>query len=190
VTLKVRVANTPEESVDVSAPVIASLRPPIMFPLVLFHKAFELPIKNVGSPPVLSARKGPSVTPVNCSTVAFQLIVGIVQPQKPTALSILMSILRVVLIGFGLGPTVMSDVFVDRESTALITAFERLLSLGDAVCIESARAPVDWEEIEGRFRLAIAVSPELLLEIKIRHNNKKVFIAMDKIRVFFIFILP
>jgi hypothetical protein len=162
-----------------------------MFPLVLFHKAFELPMKNVESPPVLSARKGPSATPVNCSTEAFQLIVGIVQPQKPTALSIRMSIFTVVLIGFGLGPTVMFEVLVDPDCTALITAFERLLSLNvdDAVCNKSARVLVEWQEAERRFRLASAVSLALLLETRITDNKKNVLIAVDKISVFFIFIL-
>jgi hypothetical protein len=142
-------------------------------------------MKDVGSPPVLSARKGPSLTAVNCSTVAFQVTVGKVQPQMLDVLSILMSISTVVLIGFGLGPTVMFEVLVDPDCTALITASERLLSLN----VDRAARNELAKEADRKFRLASAVSLALLLETRIKDNKTKAFTAVHKIRVFFILIL-
>ena len=51
---------------------------------------------------------------------------GRVQPQMPAPFLILMSMLTVWFIGLGLGPKVMLEVLVVPDSTALITAFERL----------------------------------------------------------------
>ena len=59
---KVKVASTPEESIEVSCSLIPSLKPPLIVPIILTklnHKFFELPTNVVGSPPLLSERKDP-----------------------------------------------------------------------------------------------------------------------------------
>lgn len=131
--LKVKVANTPEESVDVSAPEIASAKPPWIAPLLLSHNADALPVKVVASPPVLTARKGPSVTFTNCNIVAFQVTEDNSQPQDPGELSIRISILIDVERGFGVGPTVMLEVLVEPDFTALIVGAEVLAMLKQGI---------------------------------------------------------
>jgi hypothetical protein len=56
---KVKVANTPEESREMLPDVNASESPPSIFPLVLFHKTGEFPMKYAEAP-LWSDKKGPS----------------------------------------------------------------------------------------------------------------------------------
>ncbi len=58
VILKVKFASKPEESKEVSAALNASVSPPSIYPLVLFHRSGELPMKRPEAP-VLSVRKVP-----------------------------------------------------------------------------------------------------------------------------------
>jgi hypothetical protein len=55
VTVKVSVAMTPEDSIEVASAVTASVNPPLIEPVV-FQSCFEFPRKKVEAPAVLSAR--------------------------------------------------------------------------------------------------------------------------------------
>ena len=85
--VNVRVATTPDGSVDTSAAVIACAKPPEMLPglTVLSNKLLEVPVVDTVSPPVLYPRNGPATTFVKWTTAVFQVTVGTAQPQMSAA---------------------------------------------------------------------------------------------------------
>jgi hypothetical protein len=80
--LNVKVATTPALVAAMSSPEMASLKPPLMSPLVLSNKEALFPtVSTVSLFGLLYSSQVPTVTFVTVSTAGFQDTVEMVNPQ-------------------------------------------------------------------------------------------------------------